>query len=97
MKTKDDVGVEFVNAVVGRGTYNGVVNLSFSTFNFTPDDKGNVELDPVISVRLRMDRACAAQLRDVLNDLFASIEKMEIAEHETSSKTIMSAGSENLN
>ena len=80
MKAVDQVGVTFVNTVVGSGTLNGVVNLSFGVFNFTPNDTSNaVDADPVIACRLRMDRMCALQLRDTLNNLFATVEK---AEHE---------------
>ena len=78
MKSEDIVGVTYVNTVIGRGSLNNVVNLSFSTFLFTPSDDGKtVDLDPVVACRLRMDRVCAIQLRDVMNDLIASIEKAE--------------------
>ena len=36
MRDSDSVGVTFVNTVIGRGTLNEVINLAFSTFNFTP-------------------------------------------------------------
>jgi hypothetical protein len=78
MKSLDNVGVVFVNSVVGRGVLNGVINLSFSTFNFTPSPDGSqVEVDPAISCRLRMDKICAIQLRDVMNELLSAIEKVE--------------------
>ena len=77
MKSEDAVGTIFVNTVVGRGSLNGVINVSFSTFNFTPNDEGQIDVDPVISCRLRMDKMCAAQLRDVMNELLATIEKAE--------------------
>lgn len=81
MKSLDNVGVTFVNMVVGSGTLNGVVNLSFGVYQFTPsEDSATVDTDVVIASRLRMDRMCALQLRDTLNNLFASVEK---AEHET--------------
>ena len=80
MKSSDQVGVTFVNTVVGRGILNGVVNLSFGVLQFTPSDDGKtVDPDPVIASRLRMDKMCARQLRDVLNDLLEMIDK---AEHE---------------
>lgn len=79
MRSLDEVGVTFVNTVIGRGVLNGNVNLSFSVFNFTPSDDGKtVELDPVVAVRLRMDKVCATQLRDVMNELLATIEKAEL-------------------
>jgi hypothetical protein len=71
----DNVGVTFVNMLVGRGTMNGVVNLTFATFNFTPNDAENkVEQDSVISARLRMDIPCARQLHKVLGDLLDNID-----------------------
>lgn len=76
-KSMDSVNVQFVNTVIGRGSLNGVVNLSFATFCFTPNDEGQVDIDPVISCRLRMDKMCATQLRDVMNELLASIERAE--------------------
>jgi hypothetical protein len=79
MSEQDKIGTTFVNTVIGRGVLNGVINISFSTFNFTPQDDGKVALDPVVSCRLRMDKICATQLRDVMNDLLALIEKSEQA------------------
>jgi hypothetical protein len=68
--------VTFVTNVVGIGVFNGVVNLSLATFLFTPSDDGKtVEPDPAISCRIRMDEACAAQLRDMLTRQLESIEK----------------------
>ena len=77
MKSDDSVSVTFVNTVIGRGALNNVINLSFSVFNFTPNEQGGVELDPTVTCRLRMDKVCAIQLRDVMNDLLAAIEKAE--------------------
>lgn len=77
MKTEDSVGVVFVNHVAARGVFNNVINISFGTYNFTPMEDGKVEPDPAITCRLRMDKMCAIQLRDNLNDLLALIEKSE--------------------
>lgn len=78
MKNQDNTGVNFVNTVIGRGVLNGVINLSFGVFNFTPSDDGTkVDVDPVVACRLRMDKVCATQLRDVMNELLAAIEKSE--------------------
>lgn len=78
MKTQDEIGIVFANTVIGRGILNGVINLSFSAFNFTPTDDGKqVDLDPVVVCRLRMDKICATQLRNVMNELLATIEKAE--------------------
>lgn len=78
MKSSDNVSVTFVNSVVGRGILNGIVNLSFAVFNFTPSDDGkSVEVDPTIACRLRMDKTCAVQLREVLSKLIADVEEAE--------------------
>lgn len=92
MKSMDQVGVTFVNTVVGRGILNGVVNLSFAVLNFTPgDDNKSIDPDPVINCRLRMDKMCATQLRNVLNDLLESIDK---AEHDAVAQTHMNGAKE---
>lgn len=71
----DNVGVTFVNTVIGRGALNNVVNISFGVFNFTPNENGEVDIDSTVACRLRMDIACATQLRNVLNNLLEAIEK----------------------
>lgn len=65
--------VTFVTSVLGLGAYNNVVNVTFGTFLWTPEDrkegdkdKIKVDPDPAISCRLRMDEACAISLRDML-------------------------------
>jgi hypothetical protein len=74
MKSADDVGITFANLVVGQGYMNGVVNLTLAAFAFTPDEKTEkVDPDPVIVSRLRMDEACATQLRDSLNSVLQSM------------------------
>lgn len=77
MKSLDNVGVLFVNTVLGRGVLNGIINLSFGTLLFTPTDEGDIDPDPVVAVRLRMDRICAKQLHETLGDLLAKIEEAE--------------------
>lgn len=78
MKNQDNVGVHFVNTIIGRGILNGVCNLSFGVFNFTPSEDGTkVDVDPVVACRLRMDKVCATQLRDIMNELLATIERAE--------------------
>ena len=74
MKVADPVGVTFVNVVLNRGILNGVINISFGTYNFTPDDKLEVvALDTVVSSRLRMDLTCARQLHETLSTLLEAI------------------------
>ncbi len=76
----DNVGVTFVNLLLGRGVLNGVVNLTFGVLDFTPDmQKPNgVDMDAVIAARLRMDIPCARQLYDTLGKLLDSIDSKEI-------------------
>jgi hypothetical protein len=77
MRAADDVGVTFVNVIVGRGSFNGVVNLSFGVFNWTPTEQGTIDPDPAVACRLRMDKQCAIQLRDNMIDLLKSMEEAE--------------------
>lgn len=74
MKTLDNVGVTFVNIVLGRGSFNGNVNLTLGVMTFEPKDDGTIDLNPEINARLRMDIPCARQLRDNLDELLASID-----------------------
>ena len=72
IKTTDPLHIQpvFVNQVVGTGNLNQVVNITFGTALFTPrQDGGDIDVDMVVSARLRMDVACATQLRDSLNAL----------------------------
>jgi len=59
-----NIAVTFVNGLSGSGHAFGVANFTFETFRFTPKADGNVDIDPVISCRLRMDMAAVQQLRD---------------------------------
>lgn len=63
----------FVNELVGIGILNGVVNLTFATFQFTPKG-GNEkpEVDRTISVRLRCDLVCLEQIVADLQKFIAS-------------------------
>ena len=89
MKSTDHVGVTFVNTVLNRGIFNGVVNLSLGVLQFTPSDDGTtVDPDPVIAARLRMDKICARQIRDALSELLEMIDK---AEHEAVEHSINGA------
>lgn len=75
-RPSDNIGVTFVNLLLGRGIFNGVVNLTFGVFNFTPDTESKeVPLDPTIAARLRMDLPCARYLYKSLGELLAGIDK----------------------
>jgi len=75
MKSTDNVGVTFVNLVLGRGILNGVVNLQFGTWLFgSKEGSDGVDPEPAVSCRLRMDVACAKALHEALGELLASIE-----------------------
>ena len=87
MKSIDNVGVTFVNAVVGQGTLNGVVNIALGTFLFTPGDDDKVDPDLVTTARLRMDQLCARQLHEALGKLLELIDKTEPEAGATRSST----------
>lgn len=79
MKSMDSVGVTFVNAVVGSGTLNGVVNLQFGTFQFDPSqDDTKISEELTVSLRLRMDVTCAAQLLETLSHLLGTLKQNEM-------------------
>lgn len=67
--------VIFVNTLIGRGLLNNVVNLTFGTFLFSPVENGSVDVDQVISVRLRMDLDCARSLHKELGDFLGLVER----------------------
>lgn len=67
----------FVNQLVGSGHLNGVVNCTFATANFTPDNKGGIDADLVITARLRMDLFCAQQLYERLGQIIQETVKNE--------------------
>ena len=75
MKSSDNVGVTFVNAVTGRGVLNGVVNIQLGVFEFGSDEKGEVSGDLSVACRLRMDAKCAESLRDQLNEILILIDE----------------------
>lgn len=77
MKVADNIGVTFVNTVVNRGIFNDIVNLNLGVFNFTPAEDNTIDFDPVINCRLRMDMACAEQLRNTLDTLLQQAAQMK--------------------
>lgn len=79
MKSTDQVGITFVNTVLGRGILNGIVNVQLGALQFSESDDGKVDPDLVVACRLRMDRICAKHLRDQLDELLAMVEKAEAA------------------
>lgn len=84
MKSTDNVGITFANIVLGRGIFNGVVNVTLGAYEFNPDDKNEkVEPSPVIVSRLRFDVPCAKSLRDALSELLLSVETPPAGARET--------------
>ena len=64
MKSTDEVGVTFVNLMLGRGILNGVVNVTLGVYEFNPDlDGEKVDPAPAIASRLRMDVPWATSRR----------------------------------
>jgi hypothetical protein len=78
MKSTDQVGITFVNAVIGRGILNNVVNIQLGALPFDVTEDGKVGSELVVACRLRMDRLCAKHLRDTLDDLLKSIDRAEV-------------------
>ena len=74
MKSSDNVGVTFVNVLVGQGVLNGVVNLQFGAYHFTPNGEA-IDPDLVVACRMRMDIECAKQLYNSLAVLISASEK----------------------
>lgn len=72
VRDPDRVPTVFVNEIIGTGTLNGVVNLTFATLRFTPTiDLSEVLPDRVVSSRLRMDLYTAQQLHEQLGRVIA--------------------------
>lgn len=65
----NNVPVTFVNSVDGIGFLNGVVNVTMSTYRYTPLEDDMVKADSVIAARLRFDLFCAQQLHKLLGDI----------------------------
>ena len=61
----------FVSVVVGSGTVNNVVNITFGTFMFTPNDNA-IDPDLIVSCRLRMDLPCLHQLYEQIGNMLKS-------------------------
>ena len=75
MRSIDAVGITFVNGVVGRGYWNGVINIQLGAFQFTvTKDASQVDTDLVVCSRLRMDIPAARELRDAIS---AQLEELE--------------------
>ena len=66
IKSVDNVGVTFVNEVLGAGTFDGTVNIQFGTYLFSPTEK-DIDPDLALSCRLRMSVTCAQGLRDQID------------------------------
>lgn len=66
--------VTFASVVAASGHHNGVVNLTLAQARFTPSATGVVDPDFIVAARLRMDIACAMQLRDQLERIIGQVE-----------------------
>lgn len=78
---EDNVGVTFVNLVLGRGSFNNVVNLTLGVCNFTPhvDPADGVDMDITIASRLRMDIECARDIHKSLGELLEKHDEAKAA------------------
>ena len=75
MKSTDNVGITFVNAVLGRGIINGVINVQLGVLEFGNTEDGKVSDQFSVACRLRMDVTCAESLRDHLTAVLALVEE----------------------
>ncbi len=69
-----NVPVTFVNQVVAAGHLNGIVNVTFGVARFSPTNDGSIDTDMIVASRLRMDMACAMQMRDQLDRIIGQAE-----------------------
>lgn len=79
MKPTDQVGITFVNTVIGSGVLHNVVNIQMGVFGFDATEAGKISNELTVACRLRMDRVCAKQLHESLGALLSMIEKEEAA------------------
>ena len=68
------IPVAFVNQVVAAGHLNGVVNMTLGVARFSPTPEGAIDTDMIVASRLRMDMACAMQMRDQLDRIIGQAE-----------------------
>jgi hypothetical protein len=87
MKSNDNVGVTFINTVLGAGRLNGVVNVQLGTALFSLVDEGKIDNDVVVSCRLRMDIQCATLLRNTLDSVINNMNAPSAIEPQTPSST----------
>ena len=73
IRDPNSVPVTFVNQVIGQGVLNGVINITFGTAQFTPKGGDNVDVDMVVSSRLRMDVICAQRLYEGLGAMLKQL------------------------
>lgn len=74
MPDQKHVAPTFVNTLAINGFNNGICNLAFSTASWFPHTiEGTVKvgLSEPITVDLRMDLACAQQVRDALDRILS--------------------------
>jgi len=73
-RTIDSIGITYVNAVMSRGHFNSVVNISLGVITFDPNQDKGSDTDLVVACRLRMDEMCAMQLYDELGKVLQGME-----------------------
>jgi hypothetical protein len=67
MKSIDQVGITYVNMVLGRGLFNGVCNIQLGAYLFSSiEDGSKIDPDPAVACR---------QLHSALGELIAQVEK----------------------
>lgn len=63
----DNIPVVFSNLFLGGGLVNGVVNFTLGVMRFSPTMDGQIDNDPVVASRIRLDIETAMRLRDFLD------------------------------
>ena len=72
-RTIDNIGITYVNAVMSRGHFNSVINISLGVITFDPTQGKDSDTDLVVACRLRMDEMCAMQLYEELGQVLQSM------------------------
>lgn len=72
IRDPNTVPVTFVSDIAAIGFFNGVTNLTFVVAQFSPPSTaGKIDMDLVVSSRLRMDLYCVQRLYEQLGKILA--------------------------
>ena len=72
IRDPNPVLVTFVSDIAAIGFFNGITNLTLVTAQFSPPSTaGQIDMDLVVSSRLRMDLYCVQRLYEQLGKILA--------------------------